>query len=299
MVEVGDPIRVDTRTGSTKAIGVGRTQSCDRETVRAELDALLSTVGSPQNVAGAVAIAILFPICRSELLLTSGDPSELRLVLDRDVTSTGISSSLVRDLQNIYLPDGQLGSRLLLEIAAFVQDQSSPSALRSAIESMVSARMANDATGGQASNLGPSLILRRLRETFEEADSPDLNRSDILVQGALVGQQLEQAFFLADVDKAGLTARQAIELDCAWRMLPWFDRFDTREKRSGGVVLRTAMRSAWDIVSGRGDVSRAAKIDRALQREFVDTSRYGDSDWVAWSASRTADAVYAAVGHAF
>jgi hypothetical protein len=82
-------------------------------------------------------------------------------------------------------------------------------------------------------------------------------------------------------------------------MLPWFDRFDKRENRTGGAVLRAAMQSAWDLVSGRGDVSQAAKIDRALQREFVDTSRYGDSDWTAWFASGAADAVYAAVGHAF
>jgi hypothetical protein len=145
----------------------------------------------------------------------------------------------------------------------------------------------------------PTPIVRRLARDFEEADAVDVDPSDLMVKGTLVGQQIEEAVFLADVDEAGLSARQAIELDCASRMLPWFDRFDKREKRTGGAVLRAALRSSWDVVSGRGDVSQAAKIDRALQREFVDTSRYGDSDWAAWFASKAADAVYTAVGYAF
>jgi hypothetical protein len=251
------------------------------------------------NLAAVAGLEILFPVCRSVLLERGTDPTPLRIALDRNTSLRHVSSDLSGLAADLGLTEADEAGRLFLEFAG----REPPATLHDVIDAILSMAKRKARSEGQqleeAALSAPASATQQLEIFRSNIRESSRSLSALRTGAAIVGDSLDQELFAVDANGHGFAVHVAVELDAARRLLPWFDRFDKRERRHARAVLREALAVGWDLVAGVDRAADASRLDRRLQQEFVDTDRFPPRDWIAWLAGRAVDATYSALGVAF
>ncbi len=241
-------------------------------------------------------IEVCFAICRSELVTAGGNVAAVRTAIDEALSGSTDWADAASRVQAAIASRHGPGGRLLIESMSRPRAAMSLDEFRQAIIGLLPAAEWTVPLPGEEPGLAKAR--RRLDETIELAQRPNAEAYEVRVQGALVGTAIECLVFDGQAGAAGATVPAALDLDAAYRLLPWIDRLDAREGKRRASVVRSSIAAAWAVILGASSPPDGKKIDRQLQSQFVDTHRYPDNDWIAWLASRAVDATYAAVGGA-
>lgn len=244
-------------------------------------------------------LELLLPICRSEFLRRNLDPSPLRVLLDRHISLRSISDDFPERAAQIGLAEAGAACRLFLSLAQQPEAAPSISDVTHAVTEMVRSEAGALASQLQEPHGDWPSNLEQVSWLTTDLGLAGRSIDYVRTNASLVGRDLEERLFVIELDTAGRGPRLAVELDSASRLLHWFDRYDERERVGGGSLIREALSIGWEVLEGIDRQADASRLDVALQREFVQTDRYDPRDWIPWMASRTVDAVYAAVGFAF
>lgn len=143
---------------------------------------------------------------------------------------------------------------------------------------------------------GPS-VASQARNVFSDlydylSDGPR-DGGDARAWGSRVGINAEREIHEARARRLGFPGWPALELRCAERLLPDFDRFARTEPAANPAVLRMAVRVGWQILAGERVAAQAEDLLAAVDGQAFDSTSFVSE--IHSLGTRAASAVYSAL----